>query len=164
MKGDRVAIGDVCVVDGSTNLEDSLAVIGVPKATSKTIPASLELPITITNPKIVAKTTQASIKSVYMTTASVCSGKVEPVVAAECWTGAAVAGTIEGLHGANGIVREIAEEEEHIMVVVGGGEDGEPGEATVAGEEDNSQEELAIVANDGAAAGETAIMFTEVTE
>lgn len=52
---------------------DSLAaVIGVTAAskTNQNIPASLALPITITDPTIAAKTTQASIKSVYLTTTS----------------------------------------------------------------------------------------------
>lgn len=105
----------------ATNLEESLAVIGVKKESSKSIPSSLELPITITNPKIAAKTTQASIKSVYMTTTAVCGSKVEAATS-EYWAGTeAVTGEEVEANGHDGVVMEdeiIAEEvqEEEIIL------------------------------------------------
>lgn len=92
-----------------------MAVIGVKEP--KLIPSSLELPITITNPKIAAKTTQASIKSVYMTTTAVCGSRMETETS-DYWT------TGTGVES-NG--HEVVEEEEDNIVMVveedGDGED-----------------------------------------
>ncbi|XP_055326946.1 mucin-17 isoform X2 [Sitodiplosis mosellana] len=47
-----------------SNLDESLAVIGV-SVTSKNVPTSLELPITVTNPAIASKTTTSAITTIY---------------------------------------------------------------------------------------------------
>lgn len=131
---------DACATEGAstpTNLDERLAVIGVRKETNKSIPASLELPITITNPKIVAKTTQASIKSVYMTTAAVCGSKMETATA-EYWTGKAA--------------------EENETGVESNGHD-EEDDQIVMEEDDGATEE-----GEEQAEAETAIILSEATE
>lgn len=100
---------------GVTNLEESLAVIGVKRKESKSIPSSLELPITITNPKIAAKTTQAAIKSVYMTTTAVCGSKMEAATA-EYWGGATATAAATGSNGHEG--EEVEEDEDQILMVM----------------------------------------------
>lgn len=96
---------------GSTNLEETLAVIGVKKEV-KTIPASLELPITITNPKIVAKTTQASIKSVYMTTPAVCGSKMQTETSA-LWADTALG---ENGHEEQALDGDVERDDQIVMV------------------------------------------------
>lgn len=57
------------------NLDESLAVIGV-TATHSNIPASLELPITITNPSIASKTNQLNLNTIYTTHTSSSSSQI----------------------------------------------------------------------------------------
>lgn len=117
-----------------------MAEIGVKKEV-KTIPASLELPITITNPKIVAKTTQASIKSVYMTTTAVCGSKMETQTE-EYWATTTT-----------GVVNEAEpnghEQEDQIVMVV---------------EEEEVGEQQEKEAGDAEEVAETAIILEEASE
>lgn len=57
------------------NLDESLAVIGV-TSTHSNIPASLELPITITNPSIASKTNQLNLNTMYTTHTSSSSSQI----------------------------------------------------------------------------------------
>lgn len=141
---------------GNTNLEESLAVLGMKKE-NKSIPSSLELPITITNPKIVAKTTQASIKTVYMTTTAVCGSKVEPAEVAT-WT------TMDADEATNGhdnddepqheVVMLVGEEEDDNVELV---DDETLSQDTAEGEvvEETDAEEVLMMEEGG---GETAII------
>lgn len=143
---------------GATNLEESLAVIGVKRKESKSIPSSLELPITITNPKIAAKTTQAAIKSVYMTTTAVCGSKMEAATA-EYWGGATATAAATGSNGHEG--EEVEEDEDQILMVM----DEEREEGVVEDEiitevvqEEVDEEEVMVVG------GDRAIILSEASE
>lgn len=149
-KADALSSSTMSEEGVSTNLDDSLAVIGVKRET-KSIPASLELPITITNPKIVAKTTQASIKSVYMTTTAVCGSKFEIGVDRE-WS--------------KDIITEEVESNGHEQIVMMGegnnteqSVDGQDGEETVVVVSDGvvGEKETTIVVADG---GEGEVLTT----
>lgn len=144
----------------ATNLEESLAVIGVKRKENKSIPSSLELPITITNPKIAAKTTQAAIKSVYMTTTAVCGSKMEAATA-EYWGGTAT--TTAAATGSNGHEgEEVEEDEDQILMVV----DEEREEGVVEDEiitevvqEEVDEEEVMVVGGE-----DRAIILNEASE
>lgn len=65
-KFDRPPPVSLTLEGGPNSIEDSLAVIGV-TTTNSSVPSSLELPITVTNPAIVSKTSPLNINTIYNT-------------------------------------------------------------------------------------------------